>query len=364
MPPRRDVRVPTNEAELQGIIAAVIAQYEAHHSERNGGTSGNNPPNGCTYKQFLGCQPLHFDYNGGAVAFVRWIEKTDIVLRASKCAPRDQVTYISGLFRDGALSCWKLQVQTMGEAAAYALSWDELKELMHKKYYSRTESQKVETEFWNLKMEGPKIAEYVEKFQVLSRIVPYMVDPEFKRIERFIWGLAPQIMSMVTASKPATITEAINLSVALTEEAIRMNKFSTSEEKKETHVESSGNNKRKLANFKQGTQSSSDDKAKKRNEYTGILPKCDNCRRHHNGRCRYGKFGNCGKVGHVKETCRQGTKHGNRGQDGNGNRGGNNDDDNYQGRDGDDQGCGQACFNCGDVGHFRKYCPKNTQGRG
>ncbi|KAJ0693671.1 putative transcription factor interactor and regulator CCHC(Zn) family [Helianthus annuus] len=323
--------LPMTEAEFQERLLQFIAQYEASRP-------GNKPPNGCTYKQFLGCQPLHFDGTGGAVAFVRWVEKTDTVLRASKCAPDDQVTYISGLFRDGALSWWKLQVQTMGEAVAYALSWDELKELMYKKYYSRTESQKVETEFWNLKMEGPKIAEYVEKFQVLSRIVPYMVDPEFKRIERFIWGLAPQIMSMVTTSKPATITEAINLSVALTEEAIRMNKFSTSEEKKETHVESSGDNKRKLANFKQGTQSSSNNKAKKRKEYMGKLPKCDRCRRHHTRRCKNGKCDNCGKVGHNRETCWREMKRGKKGK-------------------GKDKGC----YNCGDMRHYRKDCPKEIR---
>ncbi|MFS7949722.1 hypothetical protein Hanom_Chr06g00574891 [Helianthus anomalus] len=124
--------LPTTEAEFQERLLQVIAQYEALRSERSGGTSGNNLANGCTYKQFLGCQPLRFDGTGGVVTFVRWIEKTDTVLRASRCAPEHQVTYISGLFQDGALSWWKLQVQTMGETTAYALSWDELKELMHK----------------------------------------------------------------------------------------------------------------------------------------------------------------------------------------------------------------------------------------
>ena len=50
MPPRRDPRMPTNEAELQGIIAAAIAQYAASHAEPSGNISqnhGNNsPPNG------------------------------------------------------------------------------------------------------------------------------------------------------------------------------------------------------------------------------------------------------------------------------------------------------------------------------
>ncbi|XP_021991599.1 glycine, alanine and asparagine-rich protein-like [Helianthus annuus] len=99
MPPRRNNQLSTTEAELQERISQAIAQHEALRSKHGGGTSGNNPPNGCTYKQFLDCKPLNFDGTG-----------------------------------DGALSWWNLQVQTLGEAAAYAFSWDELKELMQKKF--------------------------------------------------------------------------------------------------------------------------------------------------------------------------------------------------------------------------------------
>ncbi|KAM0051845.1 putative transcription factor interactor and regulator CCHC(Zn) family [Helianthus debilis subsp. tardiflorus] len=207
---------------------------------------------------------------------------------------------------------------------------------MRKKCCSRAEIQKLETEFWHLKMEGPKIAEYVQRFHDLSHVVPYMVTPEFKRIERFIWGLAPQIMSMVTTSKPSTITEAIDLSVALTEEAIRLNKFLNSEpKKKETHVESSGENKRKFSNFKQGTSSvskkgdsSAPARAKtgaesKGNGYMGTLPKCDTCQYHHPGTYRLRKCESCGKTGHSKETCWVGTGAGRGNQRGHGNGNGN-----------------------------------------
>ncbi|XP_021985939.1 cold shock domain-containing protein 3-like [Helianthus annuus] len=163
-------------------------------------------------------------------------------------------------------------------------------------------------------MEGSRIAEYVQRFHDLSRVVPYMVEPEFKRVERFIWGLAPQILSMVTTSKPPTITEAIDLSVALTEEAVRLGKFSISKEKKETPVEPSGDNKRKFANFKKGTRAKSNNNAKKGKEN--------------------GKRDNCGKVGHCKETCWHGTGRG--------------------------KG-GQGCYKCGDVGQFRKDCPREIK---
>ncbi|KAJ0796350.1 putative transcription factor interactor and regulator CCHC(Zn) family [Helianthus annuus] len=358
---------------------------------------------GCTYKQFLDCKPVNFDGTGGAVAFVRWAEKTESVLRMSKCALDQQVTYISGLFLDGGLSWWNLQVQTLGEAAAYALTWTELKELMRKKYCSRAEIQRLETEFWHLKMEGSKIAEYVQRFHDLSHVVPYMVTPEFKRIECFIWGLAPQIISMVTSSKPATITEAIDLSVALTEEAIRLNKFDEAEpKKKETHVESSGGNKRKFSNFKQGTgvvvkkgeqNALAQDTAggrKKGKGYMGAQPKCNSCQRHHSGRCRLRVCESCGKFGHMKDFCWASAGRGGQGGSGNrNNRGGNgnrpqgnnggdgnrvnhtnqagamnrNQGNNQAGNDG---GNGQrpGCFNCGDVGHYKRNCPELNQARG
>ncbi|XP_022024248.1 trihydrophobin-like [Helianthus annuus] len=147
---------------------------------------------------------------------------------------------------------------------------------------------------------------------------------------------------MVTTLKPTTITEAIDLSVALIEEAIRLNKFLISDQKKkESHVESSGENKRKFSNFKKGTSSANKKKdvnlpaevktgaENKGKGYMGTLIKCDVCQYHLAGQCRVSKCESCGKVGHSKETCWAGTGRGNGGQrgysngNGNGNRGGN-----------------------------------------
>ncbi|KAJ0947472.1 putative transcription factor interactor and regulator CCHC(Zn) family [Helianthus annuus] len=273
------------------------------------------------------------------------------------------------------------------------MTWAELKELMRKKYCSRAEIQRLETEFWNLWMEGPKMAEYVQRFHDLSHVVPYMVTPEFKRVERFIWGLAPQIISMVTMSKPATITEAIDLSISLTEEAIRLNKFSKDDQrKKETHVELLGENKRKFSNFKQGTSSGSKrsepnppTRAKTGDEnrgkgYMGTLPKCGTCQFHHPGPCRLRKCESCGRTGHSKETCwvgsgqggQRGYNNNNRGNGnrpqgnngGNGNRGnapnqaGNRGTNRNRGGNGNGNGRGPGCFNCGDVGHFKRECQR------
>ncbi|KAF5778789.1 hypothetical protein HanXRQr2_Chr12g0551701 [Helianthus annuus] len=133
-------------ALLEERISAAIAQHEANRTQdsggpsnarrnKNGDSSGGNTAQGCTFKQFLDCKPLNYDGTGGAVAFVRWTEKTEATIRMSKCTADQQVTFATGLFVDEALTWWNLQVQTLGDDVAYGLTWDELKEHMREKYW-------------------------------------------------------------------------------------------------------------------------------------------------------------------------------------------------------------------------------------
>nr|GEW37917.1 retrotransposon protein, putative, Ty3-gypsy subclass [Tanacetum cinerariifolium] len=55
----------------------------------------------------------------------------------------------------------------------------------------------------------------------LERLVPHLVTLESRKIERYAYGLALQIHEMVTATKPKTIQKAVQISGALTNEAVR-----------------------------------------------------------------------------------------------------------------------------------------------
>ncbi|GJT78643.1 hypothetical protein Tco_1045368 [Tanacetum coccineum] len=62
---------------------------------------------------------------------------------------------------------------------------------------------------------------YTDRFHKLARLVPHLVTPETKRIERYIYGLAPHIRKMVAATEPPTIQNVIQKAKVLTDEAAR-----------------------------------------------------------------------------------------------------------------------------------------------
>nr|GFA16232.1 reverse transcriptase domain-containing protein [Tanacetum cinerariifolium] len=94
---------------------------------------------------------------------------------------------------------------------ANRITWTELKRLLTNKYCPRTEIKKMEDEFYNLSVKGNDLNTYVRRFQELSVLCPNMVPNNEKLIEVFIGGLPRSIEGNVTASKPQTLEEAINI---------------------------------------------------------------------------------------------------------------------------------------------------------
>ncbi|GJW39891.1 putative reverse transcriptase domain-containing protein [Tanacetum coccineum] len=70
-------------------------------------------------------------------------------------------------------------------------------------------------------MVGAGHAAYTDRFHELARFIPHLVTPESRMIERYMYGLAPQIRGMVAAMEPKTIQKAVQISGALTDEAVR-----------------------------------------------------------------------------------------------------------------------------------------------
>ncbi|GKB75135.1 putative reverse transcriptase domain-containing protein [Tanacetum coccineum] len=93
----------------------------------------NNDCRGCTYKEFLACNPKEYDGKGGAIVYTRWIKKMESVQDMSGC-----------------------------------MSWEDFKTLTKEEFCLSNEMQKLETELWNHAMVGASHAAYTDRFHELA----------------------------------------------------------------------------------------------------------------------------------------------------------------------------------------------------
>ncbi|GJU09452.1 reverse transcriptase domain-containing protein, partial [Tanacetum coccineum] len=93
----------------------------------------------------------------------------------------------------------------------------------------------MEEELYNLIVKGNDLKPYVRRFQELTVLCPNMVPNNDKLLEAFIGGLPRSIEGNVTASKPQTLEEAINIAQRLMDQVI-----------KHTPMQVSSDNKRKF----------------------------------------------------------------------------------------------------------------------
>ncbi|GJR95339.1 hypothetical protein Tco_0267513 [Tanacetum coccineum] len=197
--------------QLQNLLPAMLAQV------RNQGNVGNQNGNvvnenvqenvgnvtvngnwvGCSYKEFLACNPKEYNGKGGVVVLTLWIEKMENVQDMSGCSNDQKVKYTAGLIMGKALTWWNSQIHTLSREVA------------------------LESELWNHAMVGAGHAAYTDRFHELARLVPHLVTPESRMIERYVYGLASQIRRMVAATEPKTMQKAVQISGALTDEAVR-----------------------------------------------------------------------------------------------------------------------------------------------
>ncbi|KAJ0825096.1 putative retrotransposon gag domain-containing protein [Helianthus annuus] len=128
----------------------------------------------------------------------------DTVVDISGCAERDMVKFASQSFKGEALAWGRSLIQASGKFALYNMSWEQFVALIKDNYCPQHEVKKLESDFLSLVMKNLDCQAYLTSFNTLSRLVPYLVTPEPKRIARFIGGLAPEIKASVKASRPAT----------------------------------------------------------------------------------------------------------------------------------------------------------------
>nr|GEW01726.1 hypothetical protein [Tanacetum cinerariifolium] len=233
----------------------------------------------------------------GVVGLARWIEKMEFVFQISNCTIACQVKFASCTLQGS------------------SLTWVEI--------------QKLESEYWNLKVKGLDFLNYTHRFQELALMCERMFPEEAAKVERYISGLPDMIHGSVKALKPQSMQEAIEFATQIMDKKI-LTHVKRQAEQKRKFDDTSRNNQHQQQLFKGNnvahayTVGPGDKKP-----YGGTRPLCPKCNYHHDGPCatkctNYKKIGHLardckGRLGHYKSDCPK-LKNGNQGnQAGNGN---------------------------------------------
>nr|GEX76793.1 reverse transcriptase domain-containing protein [Tanacetum cinerariifolium] len=259
---------------------------------------------GCSYKEFLVYNLKEYDGKGGAVVLTRWIEKKENVQDMSGCSIDQKVKYNAGSFVGKDLTWWNSQIRMLSREVAVSMSWNDFKFMMIKEFCPSHEMQKLETELWNHAMVGAVHAAYTDRFHELARLVPHLVTPKSRKIERYMYGLAPQIRGMVATIEPKAMQKAVQISGALTDEAVR-NGSIKKVKKKENIGEPINDKNGRDGNKRTRTGNTFATIANPvGRENAGAWPKCATCNAYHapKGPCRTCFNGN--RPGPLAKDCR------------------------------------------------------------
>ncbi|GJR50012.1 reverse transcriptase domain-containing protein [Tanacetum coccineum] len=319
----KDIQAMSRPAIKKLVADSVSAALEAQAANMANTDNTTRPREApvarqCSYKEFMSCQPINFKGTEGAVGLIRWFERTESVFSHSNCTKDYKVKFATGTLTKEALSWWNSFSQPIGIEEAYKITWVEFKKLLIKKYCPRTEVQKMEDEFYHLTVKGNDLKTYVRRFQELATLCPTMVPDSEKMMEVFIGGLPRSIEGNVTASKPQTLEEAINIAQRLMDQVTKHTPVQVSSDHKRkfddrrtfnnnnyrnTNTNNRYNNHQPQQNRRQETFRSYAVTPTENNGYTGNRPLCKKCTLHHIGPCTV-KCNTCNKVGHLTKNCK------------------------------------------------------------
>ncbi|GJX62289.1 putative reverse transcriptase domain-containing protein [Tanacetum coccineum] len=218
---------PITDAQLRALIEQGVATALAEHDidrSRNGddshdsGTSRRRQVSNireCTYTIFLKCQPMNFKGTEGVVGLTQWLEKMESVFHISNCIAACQAKFATCTLQGNALRWWNSHVRAIGHDIAYAMPWKTLKKMMTDKYFRKSETKKLETKMWNLKVKGTDVMSYNQHFQELALMCERIFPKESDVVEKYVGGLPDMIHGSVKASMPKTMQEATKFATEL-----------------------------------------------------------------------------------------------------------------------------------------------------
>nr|GFB03253.1 reverse transcriptase domain-containing protein [Tanacetum cinerariifolium] len=116
-----------------------VVNENIQENDKNVLVNGNHV--GCSYKEFVACNPKEYEGKGGVVVLTRWIENIENMQDMSGCSIDQKVKYIAGSFVGKALTWWNSQIRTLSQEVIFSISWNEFKFMMIEEFCPSHEMQ-------------------------------------------------------------------------------------------------------------------------------------------------------------------------------------------------------------------------------
>nr|GEW26907.1 hypothetical protein [Tanacetum cinerariifolium] len=299
---RQMMRIHVLEARAQiDTVEDTAVADDGSQSSGGGLRRPVQPVRVCSYIDFINCQPLNFKGTEGVVGLSQWLRKMESVFHISGCTVDNQVKFATCTLLGAVLTWWNGNVGTLGDDAAYAMTWGTLKKKLTDKYCP------------------------IE----LTLMCTKFLANETKKIDKYIGGLPDYIHRNVMSARPKTLDDAIELANDLMDQKLRTYTERQNDNKRKAD-DSSRNNQQQQPHKKQNVARAYPASPGEKKAYTRNLPLCTKCNYHHTGKC-VPKCGNCQRYGHTTGDCRVKTNNNNK----------------------KNQKVG-VCYECSNTGHIKK----------